>query len=202
MSSEPVQVGCVIQDLTSPPSRPAPIGLCRLRLQTPTIKIRKMIQRRAHDVIPNVLAVVRELADGRTLWPLYLHGPVGTGKTCAALAVCDMVSLPFHATVEEMADAILDRGRCPWILDPGRLEGYDLAVLDELGARERPTDLNYQAVKLFADRRDGSPAIFVSNLTPHQLRDVYDDRIASRVLCGTILELGGPDRRMLRSNEA
>ena len=54
----------------------------------------------------------------------------------------------------------------------------------------------FVAVKKFAELRDGQPAIYVSNVKPETLGTLYDDRIASRVLCGSWYELVGDDRRM------
>lgn len=133
---------------------------------------------------------------GRAAWPLFLHGPAGTGKTCAALCVCDRVEYAQFWTPEELADGIVRGG-----MDDAwrRLRECDLAVLDELGARERVGDLHYQAVKRFADCREENGrrvAVYVSNVRPERISDLYDDRVASRLLCGTWFELAGKDRRL------
>jgi hypothetical protein len=39
-------------------------------------------------------------------------------------------------------------------------------------------------------------AIYISNLEPEAIARVYDDRIASRLLCGTWYKLDGEDRRL------
>jgi DNA replication protein DnaC len=137
-------------------------------------------------------AVFRELVTGRAKWPLFLHGSVGTGKTCATLALCDIAKSGMHRTVEELADDML---RAKFDLWP-YLAATGLAVLDEVGARANVGDLHYQVVQRFADCRDCKPAIFVSNLAPDQIGKLYDDRIASRLLCGSWFELSGEDRRM------
>jgi hypothetical protein len=86
------------------------------------------------------------------------------------------------------------------IIDPIlQSESDRLVVLDEIGARQKVTDLHYSAVKEFADVREldhSGVAIYISNLEPMQLANVYDDRIASRLLCGTWYKLDGKDRRM------
>lgn len=164
-----------------------------LPLQEPVIRLRPRICRCLREVDRGLLAMFSELADGRARWPLFLYGAAGRGKTCAALALCDAVPLAIHRTTEEAIDAVVQDERA-WLWD--KLPDYHLAVLDELGARERVTDLHYQAVKRFADLRDQLPAVYISNLHPDQIADLYDDRIASRVLCGSWYELGGDDRRM------
>ena len=143
----------------------------------------------------------RRLAEGRAPWPLFLYGPAGGGKTSACLAMCDIVRTACYWTIDGLCEAVLKSSpaetNCVW----EAIEAKDLAVLDELGARERIGDLHYSAVKRFADAREvhGSRrAIYISNARPQELAALYDDRIISRLLCGTKFELGGRDRRLVR----
>jgi hypothetical protein len=56
-------------------------------------------------------------------------------------------------------------------------------------------------VKNFADARAINArgvAVYVSNVAPNELASMYDDRICSRLLCGTWFELKGPDRRLAK----
>ncbi len=39
-------------------------------------------------------------------------------------------------------------------------------------------------------------AMYISNLSPAELADLFDDRIVSRLTAGSVLKLTGPDRRM------
>ena len=85
----------------------------------------------------------------------------------------------------------------PWPLPPAGTS--PLVVLDEVGARQKVGDLQYSTIKNFADVREldhGRVAIYISNLAPEAIGRVYDDRIASRMLCGRWFSLGGTDRRM------
>ncbi len=137
------------------------------------------------------------LVNGEAQWPLFLHGNTGRGKTCAALALCDWAVHSIYRTVDDLCDSIMDRSKpaSPW----DWLTNPDLAVLDELGARENVGDLHYSAVKRFTDWREMKSrrvAIYISNHGPDAIEKLYDDRIASRILCGTWFELGGDDRRM------
>ena len=82
-----------------------------------------------------------------------------------------------------------------------RIAEKDLAVLDELGQRATVGDLHYSAVKKFADARElhaGRVAVYISNLGPKGFAALYDDRISSRVLCGSRYELKGRNRRAAR----
>lgn len=143
----------------------------------------------------------RRLAEGLAPWPLLLYGPVGSGKTCAALSLCDVARTACYWTVDRLCSSIMQSDpedvRDIW----NAIETKDLAVLDELGTRDRISDLHYSAVKDFADARElnaGRRAIYISNASPKKLASLYDDRIISRILCGTKLELGGRDLRIAR----
>lgn len=134
----------------------------------------------------------RWLCQGNADWPLLLYGGVGTGKTCGALALCDYCDDTVYATADRLADGIWPDDQCLW----RRLREAALVVIDELGTREKVNDRQYTAVKQAADARDMRPTIWISNLTPEQLVQAYDDRVVSRIARGTVLELEGDDQRM------
>lgn len=144
-------------------------------------------------VDPRLWKLFGKLANGQAKWPLLLHGPPGTGKTCAAFCVCDRSRTAMYATTDALCDRVL-RGDDPNLFE--WIASKDLAVLDELGCREKVGDLHYTTVKQFADARREKPTIYITNLSINELRSIYDDRIVSRVLCGTWFELTGEDRRL------
>lgn len=72
----------------------------------------------------------------------------------------------------------------------------ELFVLDELATREKVSDFHYTAVKRVLDRREGKPLVVLSNATLAAVESIYDDRIASRLASGTVLNLDGEDRRL------
>jgi hypothetical protein len=147
-------------------------------------------------VQPALVDVFRKLVSGRAPWPLYLHGAVGGGKTCAALALADFIDTAVYFTAEDLADQQMRDG-----IDWEIVRTKGLAMLDELGERERVGDLHYSVVKKFCDAREvyaGRVAIYIGNLKPSELATLYDDRICSRVLAGTRFELVGDDRRATR----
>lgn len=152
---------------------------------------RKQLARSWKQVNPKLRQVLLELAQERVTWPLYLYGPVGVGKTYAALALCDLVRFPGYWTVREVMDLMADREAKP----PWELGKFSLAVLDELGTHKETRDFEYDAVKLFVDWRERLPAIFISNHPAEMMVSLYDRRIESRVSCGTVFELKGRDRR-------
>lgn len=87
----------------------------------------------------------------------------------------------------------------------GFLRRAPLVVLDDL---RKPTDRemrlgddHYGTLKRVLDQRVGRPLIVTSNIDPwerggaSELVRVFDDRIADRLLCGTVFELAGASRR-------
>jgi len=174
----------------------------RLRaLPQPKRQFHQQAVRSISAVDADLLDVFRRLAYGEARWPLFLHGDVGTGKTCAALALSDMVEANWFGTVERACDAVMGRAEKTWLYDysPRPNDTAALVVLDEIGARQKCGDLEYTTVKEFADNREfyhGRVAIYISNLNPDAVAGVYDDRVASRLLCGTWFQLDGKDRRM------
>ena len=176
----------------TPTSRPPGLRILHLR-EIPEVRARKDIHRRLSQITPALRNKLGRLASGLEPWPLYLFGPVGTGKTCAALAMCDASQEALYTTVREMADNTMAGTVAQlWEL----LRSYGFAVLDEIGTRS--SDLFYGIIKDFADIREhvGRVAIYGSNLTPDELCQTFDDRIADRLLCGTIFHLDGQSRRM------
>ena len=158
---------------------------------------------------------INDLCYGRAAWPLFLTGPAGTGKTCAALALVDRVTVDGHcigqyAEYGELCRRLIAamKGELPFTNRHG-YSGYTsvedvweewrrapLSVLDEIGARENVSDHAYETLKRAIDSRESQPAVFISNLNLEGIAGVYDDRIASRLGAGTALELSGPDRRL------
>jgi len=165
----------------------------------PTVgRYRPQLVRTADRVAPGLRAILMGLVTERHPWPLYLHGPVGTGKTRAVLWCCDIVVRSAYLTVGEVMDAMRASSddAPPWQWSHRRGFDPDLAVLDELGLHSPTSDFEYDAVKRFADWREDRPVIYVSNQAPEMIRKLYDRRIWSRLTCGTVFELTGPDRRL------
>ena len=134
-------------------------------------------------------------------WPLYLHGLQGRGKTMATLALCDAVAESKYFTPSELMDTCINNPyRLPWSPEQRRYP-IELSVLDEVGAdvgSGKRAEWHKEIVRLFCDHREQyhhRVAVYVSNLPPELIREKYDDRVASRMLCGTLYELTGVDRR-------
>jgi hypothetical protein len=175
------------------------------------LKLRKLGERKILHSIPRSMSLVnlglvelfRKLATGKAPWPLYLHGPAGVGKTRAVLCLCDFVKYAAYATLAECCDIRMAHGPEPW---QGGLLGevLDLFVLDEIGLRLKAGDLEFGIITDVWEHRERYGAgvgVYVSNLTPADLHKLYDDRVCSRLLCGTVFKLDGQDRRLQRKHD-
>lgn len=133
-------------------------------------------------------------------------GPVGVGKTHAAVAQAREVACRFGLDVWTVTTAeLLDR------LRPGGDEGageraasVGLLVLDDLGA-ERPTDWTAERLAVVIDRRwvDQLPIVATSNLTPGpsgSLIEALGERSYSRLVGSgaVVIRWQGDDRRRAR----
>ena len=76
-----------------------------------------------------------------------------------------------------------------------RIDLANLAVLDELGARTRVSDFQYETLCRFYATRFRLPTIYISNLGLKELEQLYDDRATSRLGSGTVAVVEAPDQR-------
>lgn len=161
-------------------------------------------KRRHRGKIHDVIALpLRDCIAGDKPWPFVMAGEAGTGKSCAALVVVDTYGglyYPVGDWCERVRDAEFGVLRYSSGYLVTRYEVWEewktasVVVLDEIGSRMNVTDAHYEWVKRAIDIREGRPAIFISNLSLKDLSETYDDRIASRLSGGTVVELTG-DRR-------
>lgn len=170
------------------------------------------------NLVPeNVRAgILRAIDESR--WPIYLTGGVGTGKSCAAACVYQRwrASARWHRASEIVGDMLTCRTNgkgfvvrtngenewCEWERNiREKIAAASLVVFDDVGLRE-PSPAAYEAFYLLVESRKDRPTVYTSNLDGGQLRDAFDDRIASRILCGTRIRIQGPDRRLVRGETA
>jgi DNA replication protein DnaC len=159
----------------------------------------------------------RRLLAGELEWPLYLFGEPGVGKSFAAallyqrwpqdqrvawwlmpeftarIVECRKIGYSL-ATVNGMQ---YERTESTWWR---LLAQQDLAVFDDVGIA--PTDRDgwhsqmcFEVAFQVSDKRAKRPTVYTSNVKPSELKGIYDARIASRMLSGTVLEMVGDDRR-------
>lgn len=131
------------------------------------------------------------LAAGKARWPLLIWGPVGSGKSYAGLAFCDLIRHPRFSTLEQECDAVMRRESRSY--DPD-----ELIVLDEIGERSKVGDLQYATLKGTLDHREFQHqriGLYISNLSPGEIGEMFDDRVASRLTAGSVFRLEATDRR-------
>lgn len=150
--------------------------------------------------------MLRQAAAGDVRWPILLLGPPGVGKTCAALCVLDVAG-GFYWTAADLAAELIKAQQGRLLTVGGRETVWPervwaeagksaLVVLDELGGGGRVTEHQAACVKKCLDVREGKPLICVSNLDLPRIEGLYDAPIASRLAGGTVLGVGGKDRRL------
>jgi DNA replication protein DnaC len=148
---------------------------------------------------------------------LTFTGAVGSGKTFAAVAtLCESImrlpekevfSLTEHGLPPALfrfvswPDALADVREFRRDEDPaGDLAGFSgLLILDDLAAGAA-TDFGRETLYRIIDKRwrDGLRLVTTADVAPKALAERLGDRIASRLLSGTVLRIQGGDRRLTR----
>jgi len=179
------------------PTTDAASGLHKLcRKTSPRPWLGPQIQRRREPINDMLWSILVALANGNQKWPLYLYGPPGRGKTCASLFLADQCPWVLYAPVERLVTWEVNRAELWW----DAMRSTQLLIVDELARSDRShgyQGLELDAVTRAADARDPfRPAIWISNHPPEFMLRYYDERVHSRICCGTVFELLGPDLRM------
>lgn len=178
--------------------QPAGNGLKHLAFSPrPMIRLVAGCPRLMGKVDPKLVDVFRGLISGQKPWPLFLHGGVGAGKTLAALSLADFSATACYSTLDGLCGDIMQDDWHP--AEWERIGKKDLAILDEIGERSKVGDLAYTTLKRHLDEREqasGRIGIYISNCTSDQLCGLFDKRIVSRLLAGTVFHLDGDDRRV------
>jgi len=114
----------------------------------------------------------------------------------------------WYLPLPDLASLIIDAqlGRLTWSSGYARTvkdlrkdwNDANLIVLDEIGSRSQVSDHHYETLKRALDDCEGRPLVLISNHDLETLERIYDDRIASRIAAGTIVQLNG-DRRLQRA---
>lgn len=136
---------------------------------------------------------------------LYLWGSVGAGKSHLA-AACLRAAIGQHAAIGRYAcwpDTLVtarrrfDESDLDDPIEP--LIDAELLVIDDVGYRDGAggaTEYERETLYRIAEERQLVPTIWTSNLSPDRLEQVYNDRIASRILGpARVIEITGPDGR-------
>lgn len=144
------------------------------------------------------------VAEGKQRDSLLLFGDVGLGKTFLASAIGNQVVAARRTVVYFTFSEFMDLMRLQKYQDEEeyragiqRLLDADLIILDDLGA-EKVTEFVAQELFNVINHRINRelPMVVSTNLTPPEITETYDVRIASRLLNGfEALQLRGQDVR-------
>lgn len=139
---------------------------------------------------------------------LFLHGPVGTGKTRLACSILNDIwktrttKVRFVRVPEvlvRLQPSMSEAGEAETLIT--ELTEVPVLVLDDVGANQG-TDFSRRMLQVLVDARAdrGGRTIWTSNLNPDELGQFLgDERIPSRIVGSCrIVELDGPDQRISR----
>ena len=74
-----------------------------------------------------------------------------------------------------------------------------LVVFEEIGVGREAADFRLDVLLEVLEQRANDPVrpfVVTTNIKPSELATIYDDRVADRILCGTIHRMEGQSRRM------
>lgn len=133
---------------------------------------------------------------------LVITGPVGVGKTHAALAACRVqhdagMDVAFWPT-GELLDALRPGATAP--LETADLAAVDRLILDDLGM-ERASEWTMERLGIVVSRRwmEDQPTVATTNLGRDALVERFGERTFSRLIGdAVVVRLAGEDRRMAR----
>lgn len=147
-------------------------------------------------------------------WPLYLWGPTGVGKSYAAANVFVLwqgveyaakwvsylnltdtaIGLKKHGTLERWR-----LGRTVTITEASfwrTIQDVELLVIDEI-ALGKSHDWRTEIMWDVLEARKNRPLILTGNVPPSELIEVFDERIQSRILAGSLFGMTGEDKRLV-----
>jgi hypothetical protein len=176
------------------------------------IRLRQELARDRERIPSRLLEAMGKCANGQSPWPLFVFGSAGCGKTRGMLYLADRLAsrcifVVFDALCEQLRLAKLGQ---LWehgehdsrlvvpadIWDRWKPERTVLPIIDDLGCRSEASNHVYETLKTAIDTRESYPLAITSNLAPDELAKLFDDRIASRLVAGTIVDLmDAPDMR-------
>ena len=155
--------------------------------------------RSPRGVMAGILQRCREYADsfGPGSGNLLFIGKTGLGKTHLSLAIAGQVAKKGYGVLYTSTQGIVDRSERVRF-DRGATQEdrdfvqmaprCDLIIIDDLGAEFSTAFSQSVLYNILNDRITADlPTIISTNLTPEQLSASYADRIASRILCGSVI---------------
>lgn len=139
---------------------------------------------------------------------LFIHGDAGNGKTMLAVATAKHFAANYTVgfwSAATFCDAIRSAMSPRGTAERPNLKGYDVLVLDDID-KAKPSDFVYEALYSLINYRweNEKTTIFTSNrsvkVTAERASPDQDNSRAlmSRMASGEVVEVAGPDRRVLQ----
>lgn len=130
-------------------------------------------------------------------FPVYIYGPVGTGKSGIAAVLFRIASSAIWRRADSfLLDLSTGRNDGKYQQEMAKMQAAHVVVLDDLGTR-KPSEGMFHMLFDILERRKAKMTVITSNHSPEELRDVYEDgRIYSRLMAGTPIVCSGADRRL------
>lgn len=132
------------------------------------------------------------------VWSLYLHGSVGTGKTCFAKEFHRLWRVDGGRSFFIAPDVLVRQIRDleTWADYQEYWGKAALLILDDVGSHRSTPHLTEQLTMLLLRRhRENNRTLITSNLTVQEFAAAVDPRIASRLQEGEIINTGTKDLR-------
>lgn len=164
---------------------------------------------------PLIAKAFHDCRVGIAPWPLFIYGGVGCGKSRFAL----LAHYFYGGKRYEFSELVGDYRLCKLgdfeheYGDVGHtspratertfrrmLELTRILIVDDIGASGNDSAHTRETLMLALNARvGGKPAVFISNLSPTELASMYDDRVASRMMEGTVCNMkNATDLRVTR----
>lgn len=149
------------------------------------------------DKVAKVLSAICSPDNPSPRFPIYITGSVGTGKTGLASVMYRIARRPIWRRADSfLLDLSMGRSDTTYRDELRKAADASLLVLDDLGIR-KPSEGMFHLLFDVLELRKMKPTIITSNKTLDELSDHYTDgRIYSRLAAGTVMTIGGDDRRI------
>lgn len=129
--------------------------------------------------------------------PVFITGGAGRGKTGLASVLFRIAKRPIWRRADSfLLDLSMGRSDDTYRSELRKAAEASLLVLDDLGVR-KPSEGMFHLLFDVLEIRKSRPTVITSNKSLDELCEIYSDgRIYSRLAVGTVMTIGGDDRRI------